>query len=101
MNLPLQLHQEVEKWANNQGISSEQFILWAVAEKVSALNQQTAQATAAAKDLEVVNTPAPQPPRVYRKEGILVVETEPISNLDINNFIGELREERIRDQMSW
>lgn len=100
MNLPLQLHQEVEKWANHQGILSEQFILWAVAEKVSALNQQTAQATATAEDLEVVNALAPQLPRVYRKEGILVVETEPISNLDINNFIGELREKRIRDQMS-
>lgn len=101
MNLPLQLQQEVEKWANHQGISSEEFILWAVAEKVGALNQQTAEVTAVAQDLEVVNALSPQPPRVYRKEGILVVETEPISNFDINSFIGELREERIRDQMSW
>lgn len=101
MKLPLQLHQEVGKWANYQSISSEQFVMVAVAEKVSALNQQIPQATAAAEDLEVVNALAPQPPRVYRKEGILVVETEPISNLDINNFIGKLREERIQDQVSW
>lgn len=42
-----------------------------------------------------------QGPKTYRKEGILVVETEPINNLDINAFIDELREERIREQMAW
>ncbi|MBD2770881.1 hypothetical protein [Iningainema tapete] len=40
-------------------------------------------------------------PKVYRKEGILVIETEPIENLDINALINELREERIREQMAW
>ena len=86
MNLSPQLHQEVEKWSKIQGISSEQFILQAVAEKVSGLNQQ-------------INPPTSQEARVYRKEGILVVETEPMGNLDINAFIDELREERIREQM--
>lgn len=40
MNLPSLLQQEVEKWASRQGISSEQFILTAVVDKVAALNHQ-------------------------------------------------------------
>lgn len=40
LNLPLQLKQEAEDLAQKQGISLNQFILWATAEKVGALNQQ-------------------------------------------------------------
>lgn len=40
LNLPQQLKQEAEKWAQRQGVSLNQFILWATAEKVGALNQQ-------------------------------------------------------------
>ncbi len=40
IRLPLQLQQEAEQWAANQGIPLEQFILWAVAEKVTALKSQ-------------------------------------------------------------
>jgi uncharacterized protein (DUF433 family) len=40
LNLPLQLKQEAEALAQQQGISLNQFILWATAEKVGALNQQ-------------------------------------------------------------
>ena len=40
LNLPQQLKQEAESWAQQQGISLNQFILWATAEKVGALNQQ-------------------------------------------------------------
>ena len=40
LNLPVQLQQEAEKLAALQGISFDQFILWAVAEKVASLNQQ-------------------------------------------------------------
>jgi uncharacterized protein (DUF433 family) len=40
LNLPQQLKQEAELWAERQGISLNQFILWATAEKVGALNQQ-------------------------------------------------------------
>lgn len=39
LNLPAQLKQEAEKWAAAQGVSLNQFIQWAVAEKVGALNQ--------------------------------------------------------------
>ncbi len=40
VNLPLQLQEEVEKCALGQGISLDQFILWAVAEKVAVLQHQ-------------------------------------------------------------
>ena len=39
LNLPTQLKQESEKWAGRQGVSLNQFIMWAVSEKVGALNQ--------------------------------------------------------------
>jgi uncharacterized protein (DUF433 family) len=39
LNLPVQLQQEAEKLATLQGISFDQFILWAVAEKVASLKQ--------------------------------------------------------------
>ena len=39
LNLPVQLKKEAEDFANQQGISLNQFIMWSVAEKVGALNQ--------------------------------------------------------------
>jgi uncharacterized protein (DUF433 family) len=39
LNLPAKLKEEAEKWANDQGISLNQFIMWAVAEKVGTLKQ--------------------------------------------------------------
>lgn len=40
LNLPVQLKRDAEVWASRQGVSLNQFILWAVSEKVGALNQQ-------------------------------------------------------------
>lgn len=40
LNLPTQLKQDAEQCAANQGVSLNQFILWAVAEKVGALSQK-------------------------------------------------------------
>ena len=40
LNLPYRLQQEAEQWAARQGVSLEQFILWAVAEKVGECKQQ-------------------------------------------------------------
>lgn len=40
LSLPQQLKQEAETWAQRQGVSLNQFILWATAEKVGSLNQQ-------------------------------------------------------------
>jgi len=39
LNLPLELKKNAEQWASEQGVSLNQFIMWAVAEKVGALNQ--------------------------------------------------------------
>lgn len=39
LNLPAKLKQDAEKWANDQGVSLNQFILWSVAEKVGSLKQ--------------------------------------------------------------
>ncbi|KAB8317874.1 DUF433 domain-containing protein [Tolypothrix campylonemoides VB511288] len=39
LNLPTQLQQEAERYAASQGISLDQFIIWAVAEKIGILNQ--------------------------------------------------------------
>jgi uncharacterized protein (DUF433 family) len=40
LNLPVELKREAEEWAATQGVSLNQFIMWAVAEKVGALRQQ-------------------------------------------------------------
>jgi uncharacterized protein (DUF433 family) len=39
LNLPAERKKEAEKWAKDQGVSLNQFILWSVAEKVGALKQ--------------------------------------------------------------
>lgn len=39
LNLPLELKRKAEEWASEQGVSLNQFIMWAVAEKVGALSQ--------------------------------------------------------------
>ena len=39
LNLPVDLKKEAEQWADSQGVSLNQFIMWAVAEKVGALRQ--------------------------------------------------------------
>ena len=39
LNLPVALKKEAEQWADSQGVSLNQFIMWAVAEKVGALRQ--------------------------------------------------------------
>ena len=40
LNLPAQLKKDAEGWAEIQGVSLNQFILWAVSEKVGALGQK-------------------------------------------------------------
>ncbi|HLO48427.1 MAG TPA: DUF433 domain-containing protein [Kamptonema sp.] len=39
LNLPVNLQQDAERCAQNQGVSLDEFILWAVAEKIGALSQ--------------------------------------------------------------
>jgi len=40
LNLPEKLKTDAERWAANQGVSLNQFILWAVAERVGALGRE-------------------------------------------------------------
>jgi uncharacterized protein (DUF433 family) len=40
LNLPTQLKHQAERWAKQQGVSLNQFILWAVSEKVGNLESQ-------------------------------------------------------------
>lgn len=40
LNLPINLKREAEEWAERQGVSLNQFIMWSVSEKVAALRQQ-------------------------------------------------------------
>lgn len=40
LNLPVQLKHDAAAWAARQGVSLNQFILWAVAEKVGALSHR-------------------------------------------------------------
>jgi uncharacterized protein (DUF433 family) len=40
LNLPVQLKHQAEKWAKLQGVSLNQFILWAVSEKIGNLDSQ-------------------------------------------------------------
>ncbi|GBE95606.1 hypothetical protein NCWK1_5394 [Nostoc cycadae WK-1] len=90
MNFPPQLQEKIEKWANSQGISTEQFILQAITEKIAALSQQKLE-----EETQINLNQA----TLYRKDGILVVDAELPANFDINTFIDELREERIQDQI--
>jgi uncharacterized protein (DUF433 family) len=39
LNLPPHLRDEAEQWASRQGVSLDEFIVWAVAEKVGGLKQ--------------------------------------------------------------
>lgn len=86
MNLPPQLQQKVEKWSNLQGIDSEQFIVEAIAEKVSRLDRQ-------------VDEPTSDEPKTYYEGSVLVVDAELPQGFDLTAFIDELREERIQEQM--
>jgi hypothetical protein len=92
MNFPLQIQRKIEKLASSQGISTEQFILQAVAEKIDALTQQMAEGNTET-NLQTTNVVSSNQANVYRKEGILVVDAELPENFDFNKFIDELRKE--------
>lgn len=51
------------------------------------------------KDGRIILQPIPKEPEIYYEEGILVVKTERIE--DMETIIDELRQERINELMSW
>ncbi|GET41655.1 hypothetical protein [Microseira wollei] len=99
MNFPPQLQQDIEKWANIQGISTEQFVWQAIAEKIEALSHKTAEKHPE-HNSELTSILPSNQAKIYRKEGILFGDAELPKNFDINTFIDELREERIQEQMA-
>jgi hypothetical protein len=99
MNLPPQVQQDIEKWASNQGVSIEQFVLQAVTEKIGALAQDATGKKTTSTFETTAHVPAEQT-KVYEKEGILVIDAELPEQFDIGTFINELREERIQEQLS-
>jgi hypothetical protein len=77
MNLTPTLRQEVEQLAISQGISPEQFILQAIAEKIAALKplpKHTAEA------------------QLVEKDGLLVFETDSLEDIDFNALIAQNRD---------
>jgi hypothetical protein len=49
--------------------------------------------------IEQFNTLTSVHSRLQRKQGVVVIDTGEDSEFDINAFIGEMREERIQDQI--
>ena len=92
MNFPLQIQRKIEKLASSQGISTEQFILQAVAEKIDALTEPFSEGNTEI-NLQTTHVVPSNQANVYRKEGILVVDAELPENFDFNKFIDELRKE--------
>lgn len=99
MNFPPQLQQNIEKWATIQGVSPEQFIWQAVAEKIEVLSHNAAEQYPE-QNSELANMLPSNQSKLYRKEGILVLDAELPGDFDLNTFIDDLREERIQDQMA-
>jgi hypothetical protein len=83
MNFPLQIQRKIEKLASRQGISTEQFILQAVAEKIDALTNLFAEEDTET-NLQTTNIVPSNQANVYRKEGILVINAELSENFDLN-----------------
>ncbi|MBD2211734.1 hypothetical protein H6G27_17940 [Nostoc linckia FACHB-104] len=81
MNFPPQLQQKIEKWASSQGISTEEFILQAITEKIELLSQQVAEEHTS-QTPETNNLLPHQPTKLYRKDGILVVDGQLPENFD-------------------
>jgi hypothetical protein len=76
MNLTPTLQREIDQLALSQGISSEQFILQAIAEKITVLKQPASGAEASLKE----------------KDGLLVFDTEPLDQIDFNMLIDQNRD---------
>ena len=102
MEFSPELQQNIEKWANIQGLSSEQFVSQAVLEKITQLSQMSQKLAEInpEKPSKLSNIETDDRSMIYRKEGILVINTEFPKTFDINTFIDDLREERIQDIMA-
>jgi hypothetical protein len=53
----------------------------------------------ALQNQSIASTQAVQRKRLSRKQGVLVIEADESSGVDISNFISEMREERIQSHL--
>jgi hypothetical protein len=90
MNFSPDLQQAIETVAALEGISAEQFIIQTLIEKIDTLQQQAVYST---------QTSPGQHPQLQDKNGILVIETSPLSHIDFNELIAQLRAERDQEQL--
>ena len=96
MNFPCEFQEEVEQWATSAGLSAEQFVMQVMSERLTLFKRR--------KNSEAIDSNPAEPlasdrSRLYRKQGVLVIQTKPLNGFDINAFVGEMREERIQDQI--
>lgn len=87
MKLSAELQQDIQRIAASQGISPEQFIVQTLSEKIHRIKQQSG----------TLNSQ--QEPQLQRKEGILVIETPSLNQIDFNNLIDQIRTDRDQEQM--
>jgi hypothetical protein len=76
MNLTPTLQQKIDQLALSQGISSEQFILQAITEKIIGLQSPASMTEAALRE----------------KDGLLVFDTDPLDHIDFNALIEQSRD---------
>ncbi|AOX01495.1 hypothetical protein BJP34_20425 [Moorena producens PAL-8-15-08-1] len=93
MNLSPELQREIEQISISQGISPEQFILETLIEKISSLKQQSV------SSITISTEYTQQNPHLQNKDGILVIETATLDQINFNDLIDQLRAERDQEQL--
>ncbi|NJN87787.1 MAG: hypothetical protein HC881_17660 [Leptolyngbyaceae cyanobacterium SL_7_1] len=86
MNFSPDLQQAIEQIASDQGMSSEEFIVKTLIEKINSLKQATSHSSLPQTGLE-------------EKDGILVFNTESLDHVDFNGLIAQSREESDWEQL--
>jgi hypothetical protein len=86
MNLSPSLQQAIEEIALSQGISTEQFIVQTLIEKISSIQQPAL-------------TDSKLQTGLVEKDGIWVFNTEAIDFADLNALIAQSRDDRDLEQM--
>jgi len=80
MDLSPTLQQAIEQIAASQGLSSEQFIIQTLTEKINSFKQPT-------------QASLTSPTGLRQKEGLWVFDTESLDHVDFNALITQSREE--------
>ncbi|NEO47255.1 MAG: hypothetical protein F6K55_25275 [Moorea sp. SIO4A3] len=88
MNLSPELQREIEQISTSLGISPEQFILETLIDKISSLKQQSV------SSITISTEYTQQNPHLQNKDGILVIETATLDQINFNDLIDQLRAER-------